>query len=94
MPYRVGDLTRAISPAKTYECLAAGRPVVAAPLPTMEELGEFVYLAEHPEDYVKILRSLWEDETGVKVQGGIELARANSWDARFAELEGAIWRAL
>jgi hypothetical protein len=94
LPYRVNALTRAISPAKTYECLAAGRPVVAAPLPAMEELGEYVYLAERPEEYVRILRSLWDDGTEAKVRGGIELARANSWDARFAGLEGAIWRAL
>jgi hypothetical protein len=40
------------------------------------------------------LRSLWDDGTEAKVRGGIELARANSWDARFAGLEGAIWRAL
>jgi glycosyltransferase involved in cell wall biosynthesis len=94
LPYRVKDLTRAISPAKTYECLAGGRPVVAAPLPAMEELGEYVYLARRPEDYVRTLRGLWDTGTGAKVQGGIELARENSWDARFAELEEAIWRVL
>ena len=29
-----------------------------------------------------------------EVRGGIERARENSWDARFAGLEGAMWRAL
>jgi glycosyltransferase involved in cell wall biosynthesis len=94
LPYRVNALTRAISPAKTYECLAAGRPVVAAPLPAMEELGENVYLAERPEDYVRTLRSLWDTGTEEKVRAGIELARENSWDARFGELEEALWHAL
>ena len=94
LPYRVNALTRAISPAKTYECLAAGRPVVAAPLPAMEELREYVYLARRPEDYVRTLRGLWDEETEAKVRGGIERARENSWDARFAGLEEAMWRAL
>ena len=94
LPYRVNDLTRAISPAKTYECLAAGRPVVAAPLPAMEELDEYVYLARHPGDYVSILRGLGDDETARMVRAGIELARENSWEARFAELEEAIWHDL
>jgi glycosyltransferase involved in cell wall biosynthesis len=94
LPYTTNALTRAISPAKTYECLAAGRPVVAAPLPAMEELGAYVYLAQRPEDYVRTLRSLWDSETEEKVQSGINLARENSWHARFAELEEAIWRAL
>jgi glycosyltransferase involved in cell wall biosynthesis len=94
LPYRINALTRAISPAKTYECLAAGRPVVAAPLPAMEELREYVYLARRPEDYVETLRGLWDEGTEAKVRGGIERARENSWDARFAGLEEAMWRAL
>ena len=94
LPYRINGLTRAISPAKTYECLAAGRPVVAAPLPALEELGEYLYLARRPEDYVRTLRGLWNTGTQKKVLAGIELARENSWDVRFGELEEAIWRAL
>ena len=94
LPYRINALTRAISPAKTYECLAAGRPVVAAPLPSLEELREHVYLARRPEDYVRTLRGLWDGETRAKVRGGIQRARENSWDARFAGLEEAMWRAL
>jgi glycosyltransferase involved in cell wall biosynthesis len=94
LPYGVNALTRAISPAKTYECLAAGRPVVAAPLPAMEELREYVYLARRPEDYVRLLRGLWDEGTGARVRGGIERARENSWDVRFAGLEEAMWRAM
>jgi glycosyltransferase involved in cell wall biosynthesis len=93
LPYRVNALTRAISPAKTYECLAAGRPVVAAPLPAMEELREYIYLARRPEDYVGTLRGLWDEGTEAKVRGGIERARENSWNTRFAGLEEAIWHA-
>ncbi len=94
LPYKTNALTLAISPAKTYECLAAGRPVVAAPLPAMEELSECVYLAEHPEDYVRTLRNLWDKGTEQRVRAGIERSRENSWDVRFGELEDALWRAL
>jgi glycosyltransferase involved in cell wall biosynthesis len=94
LPYRVNALTRAISPAKTYECLATGRPVVAAPLPSMKDLDEYVYLARRPEDYVRTLQSLWDEGTEAKVRGGIERARENSWDVRFARLEEAMWHAL
>ncbi len=94
LPYRVNALTRAISPAKTYECLATGRPVVAAPLPAMRDLGEHIYLAQSPEDYVRTLKGLRETETQERRRARIELARENSWEARFAELEEALWRAL
>ena len=92
LPYRVSALTSGISPAKTYECLATGKPIVAAPLPAMRDLGEHVYLAERPEDYVRTLRSLRETEERVRAR--IELARKNSWEARFGELEEAMWCAL
>ena len=92
LPYEVNDLTRAISPAKTYECLATGKPVVVGNLPAMRDLGEYVYLAERPEDYVAVLRNLKKLDTGEKRRARIALARKNSWDIRFTELEEALWR--
>jgi glycosyltransferase involved in cell wall biosynthesis len=92
LPYKVNALTRSISPAKTYECLATGRPVVATHLPAMRDLGGHVYLAERSEDYVEILRNLKRLETEEKRRARIELARKNSWDTRFKELEEALWR--
>ncbi len=94
LPYKVNDLTRGISPAKTYECLATGKPVVAARLPALEELAGHVYLAEKPKDYVRVLQTLERLETEEKVRARIELARKNSWEVRFREVEEALWRAL
>ena len=94
LPYQVNGLTRAISPAKTYECLATGKPVVAAPLPALQDLAGHVYLARRPEDYVEVLRDLKRLETEKKRRARIELARRNSWDVRFSELEEALWRLL
>lgn len=87
LPYKVNALTRGISPAKTYECLATGRPVVSAPLPSMADLEGYVYLAEGPDEFVKTLRELERSETLEKRRARVDLARANSWEARFEELE-------
>jgi glycosyltransferase involved in cell wall biosynthesis len=94
LPYKVNGLTRGIAPAKTYECLATGKPVVAAPLPALEELAGFVYLAEAPRDYVEVLRGMGDLETDEKRRARIELARNNSWEARFEQIEEALWRVL
>jgi glycosyltransferase involved in cell wall biosynthesis len=91
-PYKVNSLTRSISPAKTYEWLATGKPVVAADLPAMRDLAGYVYIAQRPEDYVDFLRNLQRLETEEKRQDRIELARKNSWDTRFRALEEALWR--
>ena len=94
LPYEVNDLTQGISPAKTYECLATGKPVVSAPLPAMEELAGHVHLANEPGEYVEVLRSLGELQTEEKARAGIELARKNSWEVRFGEIEEALWGVL
>jgi glycosyltransferase involved in cell wall biosynthesis len=94
LPYKINALTRSTSPAKTYECLATGKPVVAASLPAMRDLAEYVYLTQRPEDYVEVLRNLKHLETEEKRRARIELARKNSWDTRFRALEEALWRHL
>ena len=94
LPYKINGLTRAISPAKTYECLATGRPVIASPLPAMGDLSEHVYLAEGPEGFVETLLKLPETETKDGVLARERLARENSWPVRFRELEASILRAL
>jgi glycosyltransferase involved in cell wall biosynthesis len=94
IPYRVDELSRNISPSKTYECLATGKPLVATPLPAMMDLGEHVYLAETPEEFVDVLRNLPATETEERVRARIEVARRNSWEARFEELERALWSKL
>jgi hypothetical protein len=47
---------------------------------------------ERPEDYVEVLRDLKGLETEEKRRTRLELARKNSWDTRFRELEEALWR--
>ncbi len=94
LPYQMNRLTRGISPAKTYECLATGLPVVGAPIPALAELEEHVYLARRPEEYVEVLRSLRELETEERIRARMDLARRNSWERRFEELERRLWNRL
>ncbi|MGH3089721.1 MAG: glycosyltransferase family protein [Rubrobacteraceae bacterium] len=94
LPYRLTRLTLGISPAKIFECLATGKPVVSSPLPEMKKLENHVHLAEKPEDYVEVLRSLDATETEEKRRARIELARENSWERRFSKIEEMIWRKL
>ena len=92
IPYLVNDLSRNISPSKTYECLATGKPVVASPLPSLSDLEGHVYLADGPGGFVETLRKIPEMETKDRVRARVEAARANSWEARFREIEDSLWR--
>jgi glycosyltransferase involved in cell wall biosynthesis len=94
LPYSINGLTRGISPAKTYECLATGRPVVASPLPALEDLSGHVYLADGPEGFVGTLRNLPNTESHERARERSRIARENSWPVRFREIEASILNAL
>lgn len=90
LPYRLTGQGRGISPAKTYECLATGRPVVASPLPALAGLGEHVYLAESPGEFVDRLGEISAAETPERVAARVELARQNCWETRVDGIERAL----
>ncbi len=94
LPYKTNRLTQGISPAKLYECLATGKPIVASRLPAILELGQHIYPAETPEDFVKTLQNLQASESEERFQERIKVARDNSWETRFGEIERHIQEVL
>ncbi len=65
IPWLVNDLTRYMSPTKTPEYLAAGRPVVSTPIPDVEgDYPEEVRIASAPPDFVKCCTDALMEGTG------------------------------
>jgi hypothetical protein len=90
IPYKITPFSKGTFPAKTYECLATGKPIVATPLPDLLRFREYIYLATDAEDFIRVLRELPERETSEKVNTRIALAHRNSWEARFSRFEGLL----
>jgi glycosyltransferase involved in cell wall biosynthesis len=87
LPYVLNHYTQAVLPAKTYECLATGRPVVATPLPALQaELGGSLVFATGVEEWVRRVEAAVATDTPAARQARRALAAANSWDARFEQL--------
>jgi len=85
IPYKCNEATRNIYPLKLHEYLAAGRPVVSAPLPALEPFADVVALAPDHAAFVACLEEALaqdNDEMRAKRQ---RVARANSWDVRVQE---------
>lgn len=86
LPYVLNDYTRAVLPAKIYECLATGRPIVATPLPElMADFSaqlEFAAGLEWPEKIEVALAT----NTPAASAARIALAQANSWERRYEEI--------
>ena len=83
IPYLINDFTNPIYPAKIYECFAVGRPVVTTSLPELQSLDGLIRVAQGKADFVQhISRALLRHDEGL-LQRQQELARCNSWKARY-----------
>lgn len=61
LPYIDDEYNRGVIPAKIYECLATGRPVLASPLPALAGLSDVVTMCRTPEEWVAAARALDAD---------------------------------
>jgi len=86
LPYVLDDFTRHIQPAKLYECLAVGKPVVATCLPSLESFDGFVSLAEGVDAFGRALTDAIAENTPELQEERREVARANSWERRYQEI--------
>ena len=91
IPYQVNAFSKGTFPAKTFECLATGKPTIATPLPDLIPFGDLLYLAKDARGFVSALERLPDLETEARVAARVELARRNSWEARFDAIEEVLW---
>ncbi len=92
IPFKRLPLTEATNPVKVYEMLAAGKPVVAVPLPELEPIAELdhIALAETAEAFaLAIEREVGRDSVARQARRR-EFARANTWELRQRDLDAAI----
>jgi glycosyltransferase involved in cell wall biosynthesis len=87
MPYRLTEFSASVFPAKTFECLASGKPVVATPLPELKKFAPYIALASTAEQFVRMIEEALAHDTPQLQKQRIALARQNSWDARFSRVQ-------
>jgi glycosyltransferase involved in cell wall biosynthesis len=92
LPYKINAFSKGTFPAKIFECLATGKPIIATPLPDLVPFGDLLYFAKDARGFASVLDRLPELETEARVEARGELARKNSWKARFEVLEEVLWR--
>lgn len=90
LPYRLTPFLMGVIPAKIYECLATGRPVLATPLPSLKSLEGLIYVGETPEDWARIARELPRTESAALREKRIALAREHSTEKEFARFANCL----
>ena len=80
MPFALNDSTRFISPTKTLEYMAAGKPIVSTPIHDVSAMfGELVHIASGPASFIDGCRL-------ALAESGAERA------ARLAAMQACVWR--
>jgi UDP-galactopyranose mutase len=97
LPFARNAATQFISPTKTLEYMAAGRPIVSTPIPDVQEpYGAIVFLGATPAEFVAACEqalALPQEERvrrGDKVRAVLE---NTSWDATAAAMQRLIQEA-
>ena len=87
LPYALNEYTRAVMPAKTYECLATGRPIVATPLPELvENFAAHLRFASGPEAWAPAVEEALRAQTPESRAAQIDLAQRNTWESRYTRV--------
>lgn len=86
LPLRHNDYTRHMFPMKFFEYLAAGCPVVATAIPSLEAQGDVALLCEpEPEAFRRAIRSVLAGE-GPPLAQRLDRARQHTYRARTAAM--------
>jgi glycosyltransferase involved in cell wall biosynthesis len=98
VPFALNEATKYLSPTKTLEYLAAGKPVVAAPIADIVELyGDYVRIAETPQEYVSLTEAALAEvgaetpaERRARAAKVDKLLQLHTWDYIAGEMQKLI----
>jgi UDP-galactopyranose mutase len=90
MPFALNDATRFISPTKTPEYLAGGKPVVSTPIrDVMHMYGDvgMVKIAATPADFIKaVAATLAQGVNAAQLNQVDRLLAQTSWDRTWSQM--------
>jgi UDP-galactopyranose mutase len=97
MPFALNESTRFISPTKTPEYLAAGKPVVSTPIrDVVRPYGEagLVRIAGTPEQFVRAIDEALNEDAAERRRNAKEFLDTMSWDKTYEAMSELIDEAI
>ncbi len=89
-PQVVNAITRGNYPRKIDEYLALGKPTVATRTETMEFFKDFVYLADHKEDYIKLIALAFHEDNNMRKLERKNFAFGHTWENSVQQMRDEI----
>jgi glycosyltransferase involved in cell wall biosynthesis len=90
IPFRMNRLIQAVNPIKLREYLAAGLPVVSAPMPAVLEYQPGVYPAQTADEFITATEAALSANSPANVAARQALVANESWAAKVAHLSDII----
>lgn len=85
---------RGVIPAKTFQCLATGKPTVVYGLESLQQFSDVFYIAYSHEEFLQLIRvAVREYAFSGRRQRALEMVREHDWQRRIDFLE-SLWRGL
>jgi len=78
LPYADNEYNKGVVPAKLYECLATGKPVLCSALPSLLEFEGLIEIARAPADFAALAERLPSTETESKSRNRIAAAEEHT----------------
>jgi glycosyltransferase involved in cell wall biosynthesis len=94
LPKNMTELSLNMNPLKLREYLAAGVPVVSAPLPEVLPYGDVVKFAETSDEVIKAVEEILKQDRNKLAPVLSRRVADESWDAKVEEISGIIEKAL
>jgi glycosyltransferase involved in cell wall biosynthesis len=95
MPFALNEATEYINPTKALEYMAAGRPIVSSAIyDVIKNFGSVVQIADSHDQFIELCRVAAQRPDKERVEKGLEMASANSWESIVENMEGHIAEAL
>ena len=88
IPFALNDATEYINPTKALEYMATGKPIVSTAIEdVVSQFSYVVHVACSHDQYISTCRRAVATPSQVRMKRGLELARANSWEAIVRKLK-------
>ena len=90
IPYKFGMRTKYTHPLKALEYLAAGKPVVSTPMPSLEAHKDYIYFAEEPINFVKATEKALEEDNAEKRLARSQYTHDKTWQHQVNNISNLI----
>lgn len=87
IPWHVDKATAAMYPIKLHEYLAAGKPVVATPIPSLLAFDGVIAVAGEIAEFIEATAHCLAQDSPKQVMQRVKLAQENSWEKRASQIE-------